>query len=109
MHYDLTNPDTCYMKHCGQEISIDIQFNLIAMAMNNIIKNSIYYNSCKKCLTGNSNSSKVITVIALQKPVRPATGGEPAGSPLFALRRYCICQRFLSYDQQIEKLKNEKN
>ena len=26
-------------------------------------------------------------VIALQKPVRPATGGEPAGSPLFLLYR----------------------
>ena len=25
------------------------------------------------------------TVIALQKPVRPATGGEPAGSPLFII------------------------
>ncbi len=24
-------------------------------------------------------------MIALQKPVRPATGGEPAGSPLFIL------------------------
>ena len=66
--------------------------NLIGIAMSNLIKNSIYYSSCKKCLTGNTNSSKIITVIALQKPVRPATGGEPAGSPLFALRRHCICQ-----------------
>ena len=50
------------------------------------------------------------TVIALQKPVRPATGGEPAGSPLFCFKEtLCMPKIFLSYDQQIEKLKNEKN
>ena len=50
------------------------------------------------------------TVIALQKPVRPATGGEPAGSPLFYFKEtLCMPKIFLSYDQQIEKLKNEKN
>ena len=43
----------------------------------------IYYISCINCLTGNLKSGKISTVIALQKPVRPATGGEPAGSPLF--------------------------
>ena len=40
---------------------------------------------CKNRLTPNWMSSKMITVIALQIPVRPATGGEPAGSPLFIL------------------------
>ena len=50
------------------------------------------------------------TVIALQKPVRPATGGEPAGSPLFYFKEiYYMPKIFLNYDQQIEKLKNEKN
>ena len=50
------------------------------------------------------------TVIALQKPVRPATGGEPAGSPLFYIRGMVHMQKiFLNYDQQIEKLRNEKN
>ena len=39
--------------------------------------------NCRNCLTGNIKLSKINTVIALQKPVRPATGGEPAGSPLF--------------------------
>ena len=49
-------------------------------------------------------------MIALQKPVRPATGGEPAGSPLFFFKEtLCMPKLFLSYDQQIEKLKNEKN
>ena len=49
-------------------------------------------------------------MIALQKPVRPATGGEPAGSPLFYIRGMVHMQKiFLNYDQQIEKLKNEKN
>ena len=49
-------------------------------------------------------------MIALQKPVRPATGGEPAGSPLFYFKEIlCMPKIFLSYDQQIEKLKNEKN
>ena len=49
-------------------------------------------------------------MIALQKPVRPATGGEPAGSPLFYIRGMVHMQKiFLNYDQQIEKLRNEKN
>ena len=49
-------------------------------------------------------------MIALQKPVRPVTGGEPAGSPLFYIRGIVYMQKiFLNYDQQIEKLKNEKN
>lgn len=39
--------------------------------------------SCTNCLTENTKLSNINTVIALQKPVRPATGGEPAGSPLF--------------------------
>lgn len=50
-------------------------------------------------------------MIALQKPVRPATGGEPAGSPLFFILGGTVHMQkiFLNYDQQIEKLKNEKN
>jgi len=46
----------------------------------------------------------------LQKPARPATGGEPAGSPLFFFKEALYMSKiFLDYDQQIEKLKNEKN
>ena len=39
----------------------------------------------------------------------PATGGEPAGSPLFFDGDGVMQKIFLNYDQQIEKLKNEKN
>ena len=55
--------------------------------------------------------SNIFTVIALQKPVRPATGGEPAGSPLFTLQQKGgeMQKIFLNYDQQINKLKDEKN
>lgn len=45
---------------------------------------------CKKQqndLTERRKSGRIITVIALQKPVRPAAGGEPAGSPLFISRK----------------------
>lgn len=59
-------------------------------------------------MTLGSKLGKIKTVIALQKPVRPATGGEPAGSPFFKEMLY-MPKIFLSYDQQIEKLKNEKN
>ena len=52
----------------------------------------------------------MIAVIALQKPVRPATGGEPAGSPLFYFYgEFYMSKIFLNYDQQIDKLKYEKN
>lgn len=33
------------------------------------------YRRCRNCLTGNEKLSKANTVIALQKPVRPATVG----------------------------------
>ena len=66
--------------------------------------------NCRNCLTRYIKLSKINTVIALQKPVRPATGGEPAGSPLFYIRGMVHMQKiFFNYDQQIEKLKNEKN
>ena len=69
-----------------------------------------YHNSCRNCLTGNTKLNKLNTVIALQKPVRPATGGEPAGSPLFYFKETVYMPKiFLNYNQQIEKLKNEKN
>ncbi len=48
-------------------------------------------------------------MIALQKPERPATGGGPAGAPLFTLRRDGMKKIFLTYDQQIDKLIKEKN
>lgn len=52
----------------------------------------------------------IYAVIALQKPVRPATGGEPAGSPLFFLwGSYLMPKIFLTYEQQIDKLVKEKN
>lgn len=54
--------------------------------------------NCKNCLTLSMGSGKIITVIALQKPVRPATGGEPAGAPLFTLRRK------FAYDQDFYEL-----
>ena len=52
-------------------------------------------------------------MIALQKPVRPATGGEPAGAPLFlyfgdgahAKGFFELC----SADRKIEKCVNGKN
>lgn len=50
-------------------------------------------------------------MIALQTPVRPATGGEPAGSPLFlcsGTERMKMSKVFMTYEQQIEKLKREK-
>ena len=59
--------------------------------------------TCKKRL------SKIKAVIALQKPERPATGGGPAGAPLFTLRRDGMKKIFLTYDQQIDKLIKEKN
>lgn len=55
----------------------------------------IYYSNCKNCLTQNLRPSKINTVIALQKPVKPATGGEPLGAPLFTLRRYLHAKDFL--------------
>lgn len=49
--------------------------------------NRVYYDSSKFYLTIEVESGKIMAVIALQKPVRPATGGEPAGTPsFFALR-----------------------
>ena len=49
-------------------------------------------------------------MIALQTPERPATGGEPAGAPLFCFKEMLEMPKiFLIYDQQIDKLKNEKN
>ena len=50
-------------------------------------------------------------VIALQKPARPATGGAPAGAPLFHYQEVYIFmpKPFLTYEQQISKLTNEKN
>ena len=39
----------------------------------------------RKCLTRNKKLSKLNIMIALQKPVRPATGGEHAGAPSFYL------------------------
>ena len=64
----------------------------------------------RKCLTRNKKLSKLNIMIALQKPVRPATGGEPAGSPLFYFKETVYMPKiFLNYNQQIEKLKNEKN
>ncbi len=50
--------------------------------------------SCKNYLTTCFASGKISTVIALQKPVRPATGGEPAGAPLFILRRFAYAKDF---------------
>ena len=47
-------------------------------------------------------------MIALQKPERPATGGGPAGAPLFTLRRDGMKKIFLTYDQQIDKLIKER-
>ena len=48
----------------------------------------------------------IITVIALQKPVRPVTGGEPAGSPHFALRRHCICQGVFIADVDVRTVRD---
>lgn len=42
-------------------------------------------------------------MIALQKPVRPVTGEEPAGSPLF-LRRCRICQEDFKSDKLLSIL-----
>lgn len=47
--------------------------------------------------------SKINTVIALQKPVRPATGGEPAGAPLFILRREDIVESYY-FDESLRQL-----
>ena len=39
----------------------------------------------------------MITVIALQKPVRPATGGDPAGTPLFNIKEKVNMQKMLDF------------
>ena len=36
-------------------------------------------------------------MIALQKPVRPATGGEPAGTPLFYIMEMVYMQKMLDF------------
>ena len=55
------------------------------------------YRRCRNCLTGNEKLSKANTVIALQKPVRPATGGEPAGTPLFYIMEMVYMQKMLDF------------
>jgi abortive infection bacteriophage resistance protein len=69
-------------------------------------------NNVEKCLTGASGFDILFSVIVLQKPVRPATGGAPAGAPFFTnihgWRCTSMAKPFLTYQQQIDKLQNEK-
>ena len=53
--------------------------------------------SCTNCLTENTKLSNINTVIALQKPVRSATGGEPAGTPLFYIMEMVYMQKVLDF------------
>lgn len=49
-------------------------------------------------------------MIELQKPVRPVTGGVSAETPFFTFWGiYKMPKPFLTYTQQIDKLRNEKN
>ena len=50
----------------------------------------------------------IVSVIELQDPVRTATKGVPAGTPLLYMEVF-MAQVFLTYEQQIEKLIYEKN
>ena len=47
-------------------------------------------------------------MIALQKPVRPATGGEPAGAPLFTLRGFSYDKDFFELWLTDRKIKERK-
>lgn len=64
-----------------------------------------------KSLTKVITAGIVISVIVLQKPVRPATQGVPAGA-LFFYKCQVVTDRmakpFLTYPQQIAKLRDEK-
>lgn len=48
------------------------------------------------------------SVIELQKPARPVTGGVPAGAPFIFSEDYQMPKPFLSYDDQLDKLEFEK-
>lgn len=65
----------------------------------------------EKSLTKVITAGIVISVIVLQKPVRPATQGVPAGALFFYKFQVVTRQMakpFLTYQQQIEKLRTEK-
>lgn len=47
-------------------------------------------------------------VIELQKPVRPVTKGVSAETPFYFYGGVIVSKPFLTYEQQIDKLKNEK-
>ena len=47
------------------------------------------------------------SVIALQKPARPATWGIPAGVPFFTKEVFLYAEAFITYDQQISLLKSK--
>ncbi len=49
------------------------------------------------------------SVIELQKPARPATGGVPAGAPFIFWKGKVMPKQFLSLDAQISHLENTKN
>lgn len=53
-----------------------------------------------------------VLVIRFQILVRTETGGGPAGPPFFILKQEegkALSKPFLTYDQQLYKLQNEKN
>lgn len=51
----------------------------------------------------------ICSVIVLQTPERPATGGVPAGTPFFICLEEMTLKPFLSYTEQVNHLEQEKH
>ena len=67
--------------------------------------------SCRNCLTRCIKLSKIKYSDRVAETCEACDRGRTCGvSSFFILGGWCICKRFfLNYDQQIEKLKSEKN